>query len=108
MHNATTTAGQTRPCAGADRPVHDSGQEPDAWAAKRGRLAWHRAAQHDEEPGADEDLRHSEPRTVVDVTDVPALRTGRIRMNFFERGFIALTVVGSLGMIAIVISVLMH
>jgi hypothetical protein len=29
-------------------------------------------------------------------------------MNFFERGFVALTVVGSLGVIAIVIWMLMH
>jgi hypothetical protein len=54
------------------------------------------------------DLRHSEPRNVVDVADVPALRTGRMRMGFFERGFIALTVVGSLGVFAIVIWMLMH
>ena len=52
-------------------------------------------ARHDEDSaGTDDDIRHSEPGTVVDVTDVPALRTGRIRMDFFERGFIALTVVG--------------
>ena len=74
--------------AGGDRPPY-SGEEPGARAAFL-------------------DLRHSELGTVVDVTDVPALQTGRIGMDFFERCFIALTVVGSLGVIAIVIWILMH
>ena len=52
------------------------------------------------------DLRSTRNRNLHWWRAGPATRA--YQMDFFERCFVALTVVGSLGVIAIVISMLMH